>query len=68
MFFNEKKDYHRVKGPAILSFGISINYEKWFFNGNFHRVGNFAYRYVDDKNWYIHGVRQTLKERQWHIV
>lgn len=53
-WYNEKSQYHREDGPAII---YKDGDQYWYYNDKRHRVGGPAVEYTDGSFlWYKHGV------------
>jgi hypothetical protein len=57
-YYNDKKSFHRLDGPAVVWFDSS---KEWWYNGKRHRDDGHAIEYANgDKHWFISGKLHRL--------
>lgn len=56
---NNEGQLHKVSGPAYIN--DLYDEEAWYFNGELHRDGNWAYRHKGNFVWFKHGKLHNLE-------
>lgn len=59
VYLNDKGDLHRLYGPAYVSRKYKI--EKWYKEGELHRVGGPALQHQSTLHWYLEGELHNLE-------
>jgi hypothetical protein len=57
-YYNEKGQYHRIYGPAIINKEFDI--ELWYKNGQLHREDGPAVKHKNNLIWYIDGLKHRI--------
>lgn len=59
LFTNQKDEFYREKGPAIIEVNGAIRYR---FSNKPHRLDGTAVSFRGHKSYYIHGKKHSKKE------
>lgn len=69
-WFNDKGEYHREDGPALMAFDNSgkLEYEAWFRNDEYHREDGFAVIRNGIGKYYFDGAKMKDEKQLKHFI